>query len=368
MKTIWVILMGVWMIGATQAQITTRSPDELDTLCASIALYPDELLAVMLPAATAPADIVLAARFNQAGGTAAQVDSQTWDDSVKVLTHYPELTQWMADNLEWTKAIGVAFREQPADVMAAIQRLRARARAVGNLTDTSQQRIVTEQTIIRILPQNTEVVYVPAYDPALVYTVTLGPGCSWLTFDMSWQVGVWPHYDFDWHRNRVCIRERHPAWREPIEVWRPWHPTTAPQHPTLATSRSAPTLRPPTTRPASHVPVPTTTVTTHTGASITTPSIIQQKHEPQPWHHGETEKINSSYTTHIRTPVASNPAPISQPTRVIQSAPPATRSAVPFESRVVHSAPQVVTGTTPPGVNAHGNGGRWGNVASTTSH
>jgi len=267
MKTFFAILTWLSIIGAVQAALRTLT--ELDELCAPIALYPDSLLAVMLPAATDPVQIVLAARFNQAGGDAAQLDNQPWDDSIKTLAHYADLTQWMADNLEWTKAIGDAFRDQPEDVMAALQRLRTRARTVGNLRDTPQQRIVTEQETIRILPAETDVVYVPRYDPDSVYSVMPPSGCAWITFSFCWRIGGRHHYDFDWHRHSVCVYERTPEWRAPIEVVRAWHPNTAPQHPTSVTSQPTTIPRPQTIGTAHRAPatVPAWHPTSETSAT-----------------------------------------------------------------------------------------------------
>jgi len=104
-----------------------RTPEILDSLLGPIALYPDALVALMLPAATSPTDVVLAARYLSAKGDPAAVNSQPWSDSVKALVHYPDVLKWMDENLPWTQSLGQAFLDQPADVMNAVQRLRARA-------------------------------------------------------------------------------------------------------------------------------------------------------------------------------------------------------------------------------------------------
>jgi len=108
--------------------------EELEQLLGPIALYPDALIALILPATTAPSDLVLAARYLQAQGNAEQIDYQPWDDSVKALARYPTVVAWMDQNLAWTKQVGEAFASQPADVMNAVQRLRTQARAAGTLT------------------------------------------------------------------------------------------------------------------------------------------------------------------------------------------------------------------------------------------
>ena len=181
-------------------QILTK--EKLGRLLAPIALYPDALIALILPASTVPADVVLAARYLKSSGDAEHAENQPWDESVKSLTRYPEVLAWMDQNLEWTASLGEAFVEQPADVMSAVQALRQQAKATGNLADTPQQKVVEEESAIRIVPADPEVIYVPQYDPQVVYIqsyttvpfVTFGVGCA---------VGTWLSYDFDW--NRRCF-------------------------------------------------------------------------------------------------------------------------------------------------------------------
>lgn len=386
MKTLFALLVGLCVSGSAQAQTTLRTPAELDALCAPIALYPDELLAVMLPAATTPADIVLAARFHQTGGDIAQVDGQAWDNSVKVLAHYPELAKWMADNLEWTKAMGLAFRDQPSEVMAAIQRLRVRAEALGNLKDTPLQRIVADGSVLRILPQNTEVIYMPAYDPLQVYSMMPWPDNSWITFSFGWQIGRWPHYDFDWRRHQICVRERHTKRREPIEAQHPWRPP-------MVTSHSAPTPQSSTRIVTPATPTPTATVVT----TIQTPAAIQWNHEPRQHtaaglrrtepttaapqnirrgmvaphpiqEHAMHFNVSSGHATHNSAPPVAPQFTMSQSMRVTRSTPntsqPAPRSMPHFESRVTHSAPPATANTTPSNNHSQGDGGHWGHVAT----
>jgi hypothetical protein len=229
---------------AAQETNQQRSAEDLDTLLAPVALYPDALIAVMLPAATAPADIVLAARYLATGGATNQLDEQAWDDSVRTLAHYPELTQWMSDNLEWTRAVGEAFRAQPADMMAAVQRLRAKAQAVGNLTSTPQQRVVTTQNIITIVPAEPEIIYVPQYDPTVIYVTPAPWGCSWINFGFCWRLGGWHHYDFDWRHCNVRYHERHPHRQYPVEIVRPWHPAPCTTRPIATSNRPTNVPRP----------------------------------------------------------------------------------------------------------------------------
>lgn len=187
------------------------SRDELKELTGPIALYPDPLVALILPASTFPADIVLAARFADSNEDPALVESKPWDSSIKGLTRYPDVISWMDQNLEWTTQLGYAYLAQPDDVMDAIQDLRNQAATVGNLADTPQQRVVREETYIRIVPADPEYIYVPIYDPQVVY-VERPVERSFITFGTPWLVGAWLSYDFDWHRHRLYYGEWRGGW------------------------------------------------------------------------------------------------------------------------------------------------------------
>jgi hypothetical protein len=154
--------------------------DELDKLCAPIALYPDALLAQVLMAAAYPLDIVSADRWlaknksltgDKMEDALKQVD---WDISIKILTHFPAVLKYMDENLDWTSALGDAFVNQQADVMASIQHLRSEAYALGNLKSGPQQTVQVADDNIVIQPTDGQTIYVPQYDPAVVYTK--GPG------------------------------------------------------------------------------------------------------------------------------------------------------------------------------------------------
>jgi hypothetical protein len=157
------------------------SREQLDQLMAPIALYPDELLSQVLMAATYPADVADAAKWSKANqsqkGDAAlrRVADQPWDPSVQSLVAFPQVLQMMGDQPDWVQNLGDAFLASSKDVLDSAQRLRAKAQQTGSLKSTEQQKVVveqepqTQQTIIRIEPTNPEVVYVPAYDPAVVY-------------------------------------------------------------------------------------------------------------------------------------------------------------------------------------------------------
>ena len=164
------------------------SPDRLEQMVAPIALYPDNLVSIVLAASTYPAQIVAANQWLHAlGGAspdqiAAQVNSQTsWDPSVKALTGFPQVLDTMAQNLQWTTDLGNAYYNQPQDVMQTIQVMRGRAQTAGNLQDAPQQVVVQDQGAIAIAPPTPEVVYVPQYDPWVVYGQPLAPypGFNW---------------------------------------------------------------------------------------------------------------------------------------------------------------------------------------------
>jgi hypothetical protein len=148
---------------------------ELDALLAPIALYPDELLAQVLMASTYPLEIVMAARFVQqnpslSGDALDQaLRDQNWDPSVLSLTAYPQVLVMMNDKLDWTQRLGDAFLANQQQVMDTVQSLRSRAQAAGNLQNTPQQTVMDQGGYIDIEPAQPEYVYVPVYDPRVIY-------------------------------------------------------------------------------------------------------------------------------------------------------------------------------------------------------
>jgi Protein of unknown function (DUF3300) len=162
------------------------SAAELQQLVAPIALYPDSLVAQILAAATFPDQVAFASGWlqqnkNLAGATLMQaVDAQPWDPSVKALTQFPSVLDNAAKNLSWTSALGEAYGTQGADVMTAVQVLRAQAQTAGNLKSGSQITVVQQSPqVIVIQPANPQVVYVPQYNPTVVYgTPYVTPGYS----------------------------------------------------------------------------------------------------------------------------------------------------------------------------------------------
>ncbi len=178
---------------------TLFTPEELDELVAPIALYPDPLIAQILPAATFVDQIDEAARYVGQYGKASKIDDMSWDVSVKAVAHYPDVLFMMDRKYDWTVSLGQAYLEQEQEVMDAIQRLRVKAESAGTLASTTQQQVITEDDAVRILPAEPDVIYVPQYDPALAYD----PGYGFLGFGVGYTIGVWLNRDCDWRRHHI---------------------------------------------------------------------------------------------------------------------------------------------------------------------
>ena len=149
---------------------------ELDQMLAPVALYPDTVLSHVLIAATYPLEVVQAARWSRHNPSlrgeeaVAAVDHKDWDPSVKALVAFPELVARMDEDLDWTQRLGDAFLMQEEDVIDTVQYLRSEAYAQGHLRSNEHVRVVRETQYIYIEPARTRVVYVPYYDPRVVYT------------------------------------------------------------------------------------------------------------------------------------------------------------------------------------------------------
>ncbi len=169
---------------------TAFTPEQLEQVAAPIALYPDPLVAQVMMASTYPLEVVQAARFVKDNPSLKgdqlneKLKEQTWDDSVKSLVVFPEVLALMDQKLDWVQKLGDAFLAQQKDLLDAVQRLRARAHAEGNLKSTPEQIVTVEPaaaapsptvvvqqppTVITIAPTNPQVVYVPSYNPTVVY-------------------------------------------------------------------------------------------------------------------------------------------------------------------------------------------------------
>jgi hypothetical protein len=232
-------------VETAQAPAPARySAPQLDQLLGPIALYPDELVALILPAATSPGDLVSAASYVDAKADPYDAGSQPWSESVKALVHYPEIVDWMAQNLTWVQAVGAAFATEPEEVMQSIQRLRSRAQALGSLVNTPQQEVVTEDGLIEILPVDSDVIYVPRYDPSVVFVIGPEPDQgAFISFGIPYHAGDWLNYGFDWRRQALVVGRFYrdgQGWQRPNllnQSAHAWHPRTQPSFPPAGASR-----------------------------------------------------------------------------------------------------------------------------------
>jgi hypothetical protein len=261
---------------AAPEEYAPLTSEELDGLVAPIALYPDALVAQVLGASTFPYEIVDAAFWIKDNSTltgdalAKAVDQQSWDPAVKALTQFPSVLDNLAKNLAWTSALGEASATQQADVMAAIQRMRAKAQAAGTLKSGTEIKVVQEtpQTIV-IQPANPQIVYVPTYNPTVVYGApVMTPGYSSadvataaiLSFGIGIAVGAainggccgwgWSYWGTNWHSHTVIYnrnvyignsywrggyyggyRPGYPGYRPPPPGYRPGYPGYRPPPP-----------------------------------------------------------------------------------------------------------------------------------------
>lgn len=184
------------------------SPEQLDNLLAPIALYPDPLLAQVLPAATFVDQVDEAARWMRAYNAPQGIDDQPWDVSVKAVAHYPSVLYMMSDRIDWTTSLGQAYVNQSTDVMTSIQRLRAMAYSAGNLVTNEQQQVIVEGTYIRIDPFQPRYIYVPTYDPNIIYLRRSSYSgdvylASIISFGSGFAIGAWLNSDWDWAGHRV---------------------------------------------------------------------------------------------------------------------------------------------------------------------
>lgn len=209
-------------------QAVQQTPEQLRQLVAPIALYPDPLLGQILAAATDPAEVMQAEEWMQqhqeltADALAKEVNTQSWDPSVKGLTQFPSVLANMSQNLAWTSELGDAYLNQGREMTQTIQSMRQLAKNAGNLYSTSQENVTTEGDSIDVEPTSTDEVYLPQYDPWLVYGDPLPAFPGWapypglylynsgidfgLGFGIGWLGSYawgWNNWGCDWHRGAV---------------------------------------------------------------------------------------------------------------------------------------------------------------------
>jgi hypothetical protein len=215
-------------------QAAQQGTEQLQQLVAPIALYPDALIAQILPAATYPDQVVEAGRWMEqhkgltGDALAKEVDKQSWDASVKALTQFPAVLANMNQNLAWTSELGDAHVNQQQELTQAIQTMRQRAKQAGNLNTTPQETVKTKGKTIVIQPAATDVVYVPQYDPWLVYGTPMAMFPGWypypglflngpgITFGLGFGVGLfggfgwgWHHWGYDWRHEGGRVVHNH---------------------------------------------------------------------------------------------------------------------------------------------------------------
>src|SRR6202022_1911304 len=162
-----------------QGQTTKIPPDQLDSLVAPIALYPDPMLAQTLAASTYPLEVIQLQQWMEKNkalkdkALADSVEKQNWDPSVQAMAAFPDVVKRLAENIQWTSDLGNAFLAQQSDVMDAVQRMRAKAQGTGNLKTSKEQKVETKtvesKQVIVIEQADPKVIYVPSYDPVVVY-------------------------------------------------------------------------------------------------------------------------------------------------------------------------------------------------------
>ncbi|HZO86450.1 MAG TPA: DUF3300 domain-containing protein, partial [Verrucomicrobiae bacterium] len=205
-----------------------RSAAELEKLAMPIALHPDPLIAIILPASVYPLEVVQAARFVKDTNNISKVDQQPWDENVKAVAKFPDLIAKMDSDLTWTTELGKAFLDQPKELMDTIQSLRGKANKAGTLQSSEQQvvtvtnevvnvtnvtQVATEvvtvtNTVVQIQPSNPQVVYVPSYPPAVYYpppSYVYDPVAPLVTFGVGMAMGAIIANNCDWHGGGVYV-------------------------------------------------------------------------------------------------------------------------------------------------------------------
>ena len=250
--TIAVVMAALMAWAPRMAMRAQQDPDQLQQLVAPIALYPDDLAAEVLAAATYPAQVDEAAHWLQQNASltadqiASNVDRMDWDSSVKALTEFPVVLLMMDQNLSWTSALGDAYFNQPDDVMDAVQVLRERAIAAGTLQSNSQITVSTQDGIIVIEPASTDTEYVPSYDSWSVYGAPIDPWPEFafapgfvsgtrVRWDLRFNVsGQWSRVNWglhnwqaDWSTHRVNYRREAYVSHSPSVVDRHYVPRPA---------------------------------------------------------------------------------------------------------------------------------------------
>lgn len=196
------------------------APPTVDELVARVALYPDDLLGIILPASTNPLQVVEAQRFlDQRKSNPSLKPKSSWDDSVEAMLNYPEVLAMMSRDLDWTTALGEAVVADQAEVMEAVQSFRRKVKAAGNLKSDDKLQVSEDQNVIVIQQADPQVIYVPTYQPATVvvsqpypvysygppYPVYYYPYPPGYTFASGVFWGMTAAWAFNWHSHDIDI-------------------------------------------------------------------------------------------------------------------------------------------------------------------
>jgi len=203
-RTYWLTLVAAFLALVFAANVLAQAPaasgsapvefsdEELEQLVAPIALYPDDLVAIILPASVNPLQLVQADRFleRRKADPKAPVDER-WDEAVKSLLNYPEVVKKMSNDLDWTATLGEAVVTDQGEVLEAVQAFRRKVHGAGNLKTDEKQVVVVEKEVIQIQQANPEVIYVPQYNPTTV--VVTGGYSSWGYYPAPYPVYYYPY-------------------------------------------------------------------------------------------------------------------------------------------------------------------------------
>jgi hypothetical protein len=199
----WLVILliagGSFAVAEEQASALVFTQAQLEQILAPVALYPDSLLSQILMASTYPLEVVQAQRWAKQNSNlrglelANALEGRSWDASVKSLIDFPDVLDMMNEKLDWMQSLGDAFLAQPKDVMTAVQNLRKKAQDQGSLKTTEQQTVNDSNQVIVIESANPEVIYVPAYDPSVVYGVWAYPAYPPYYWYPPWYVRATPY-------------------------------------------------------------------------------------------------------------------------------------------------------------------------------
>jgi len=248
--TLLLLAAGLFVAGPSSSQeplpieVAPLDPADLGDLVAPIALYPDDVLAIVLPASTFPLDVVRAARFlDDLENDPSLEPDEEWDDSVVALLNYPEILRLMNEDIDWTWALGEAVLTDQAAVLAAAQSFRRQAYAAGNLQSDDRQTVVYAQDVIEIKPTSPEIIYVPVYEPREVivyqprpviryypvsYPVYYYPYPAGYSFGIDYFWGVTSYFSLGWRTHHVHVvhhtHDLHPYYLHRYYLYTPYYP------------------------------------------------------------------------------------------------------------------------------------------------